>query len=162
MAAAEVDEKQESVLKRQPAIFINHGGGPMPLLQMLDKDKKPLTFHGNIEDQTPIINSCKTMGKLIKKYKPTAILIISAHWVQDTPTVIYQKKPSLLYDYYNFDPISYHLSFQSSCDIDLTQKLVDILTQNGIQNVTTSKDRGYAKLKQTHIYTLFGCAWMYI
>jgi 4,5-DOPA dioxygenase extradiol len=50
---------------RFPAVFVNHGGGPMPLMgkqPVLVKHMKELT------------------RKILPSVKPKAIVIISAHW----------------------------------------------------------------------------------
>ena len=77
---------KESKIQRQPAIFVNHGGGPMPLIDYNKSDNsKDNVYTGT---QQFIIDSCLEIGNLIKKNKPSAILIFSA--VKCTHALIYQ------------------------------------------------------------------------
>ena len=43
--------------------------------------------------------------------KPSAILVISAHWEEDKPTITQGAKPSLIYDYYGFPEQSYEILY---------------------------------------------------
>ena len=79
-----------NTLQRQPAIFVNHGGGPMPYLQHKGKQV--------IFDSTFIISSLLKLGEYINKYKPKALCIVSAHWESSKPTVLYHKSPQLYFD----------------------------------------------------------------
>ena len=58
------------------------GAGPMPYLQHIGKPYSSI-------DSTFIINRLQELSKLIDKYKPKALCIISAHWQEHEPTVIY-------------------------------------------------------------------------
>lgn len=62
-------------IKRQPAIFVNHGGGPMPYL---DYTKNSDTFSEYPGTQQFIIDSSLEIGKIIELNKPKAILLFSA------------------------------------------------------------------------------------
>lgn len=77
-------------LKPQPCIFVNHGGGPMPLL--------------NSPDQKEITQFLKTTARsIIKKAAPRAILIVSAHW--ETAGAVHvssMERPDMIFDYYGF------------------------------------------------------------
>ena len=77
-------------------LFIPHGGGPMPLLG--DKSH---------EELVAFLQSSK---RLIKK--PSAILMISAHWEEKIATVTSHPAPELIYDYFGL------LSWKYWSDID--------------------------------------------
>lgn len=71
-------------------VFISHGGGPMPLLG--DPNHKEM------------VDTLKTIKNKIDKTsgKPSAILVISAHWEARQPSITSASAPSLIYDYNGF------------------------------------------------------------
>ncbi|ETO13521.1 hypothetical protein RFI_23844 [Reticulomyxa filosa] len=115
--------KDESVAKkqRQPSLYVCHGGGPMPYLAKLRKT--------SYDDETNgfILKSLDWLGGYIDKYKPKALLLISAHWEESQLACIYQKSPSLFYDYYGFPKESYKLAYSPKCDLATTDAMVNIL-----------------------------------
>lgn len=83
-------------MKNNPQIlFLSHGGGPMPLLG-----------DGGHREMVDCLK--KIAGKLTK---PSAIMVISAHWEADIPTITSGENPSLIYDYYGFPEESYRISY---------------------------------------------------
>ena len=54
------------MLQRLPAVFLNHGGGPMPILYP--------------EEHKPLYESYKAISLLFPA--PIAIIVISAHWIE--------------------------------------------------------------------------------
>ncbi len=76
-------------------LFLSHGGGPLPLLgegEHLEMNETLL----NIASKIP---------------KPDVILLISAHWEEDIPTLTDASDPSLIYDYYGFPAASYEIQY---------------------------------------------------
>ena len=67
-------------------LYISHGGGPLPLLG--DESHEELV--ANLKHATTIME------------KPSAIIVISAHWEEKKPTITNGKNPRLIYDYYGF------------------------------------------------------------
>ena len=65
-----------------PVIYIAHGGGPMPLLG----DRGHQEMVRNLEAVAARIN------------KPSAIIVISAHWEEKIATVTSGENPPLIYD----------------------------------------------------------------
>eukprot|EP01084_Bolivina_argentea_P208706 355718_1 len=102
---AQTEEKKEETEEcnavRQPAIYVNHGGGPLPYLQYIN----------NKYASSWILDSFHDVTKYINEYKPKAICIVSAHWESSIPTLIYQSSPPLYYDYYNFPSESYQIKY---------------------------------------------------
>ncbi|MGB1091777.1 MAG: DODA-type extradiol aromatic ring-opening family dioxygenase, partial [Oceanobacter sp.] len=78
---------------QKQALFISHGGGPMPLLG----------DPGHAE----MVVRLKEITQQIRK--PSAILIVSAHWEERVPTITAAATPDLIYDYYGFPPESYQI-----------------------------------------------------
>jgi aromatic ring-opening dioxygenase catalytic subunit (LigB family) len=56
----------EAGIRRQPALFVSHGGGPLPLL--LDPQHEEL------------IASWEEYATKLEENRPKAIVVISAHW----------------------------------------------------------------------------------
>lgn len=77
------------------AVFISHGGGPLPLL-------------GDPNHQELVACLQKIAAAMPK---PKAIVVVSAHWETAVPTITAHPKPSLIYDYYNFPPESYQIQY---------------------------------------------------
>src|SRR3954471_3930359 len=83
---------------RQPVIFVPHGGGPWPFVDvsrfMSTRDVEALrTYLVALPEQLPA--------------RPRALLVISAHWEAVTPTVMTSPQPPILYDYGGFPPAAY-------------------------------------------------------
>ena len=104
-------------------IYISHGGGPLPVLG--DKShEKMVTF---LKDLPGNINT------------PEEILVISAHWEEEVPTIYSAEKQTLLYDYYGFPPESYEIQYPAPGNPDLVKSIQDSLNQKGIDICTDNK-----------------------
>ncbi|WP_404409651.1 dioxygenase [Pseudidiomarina marina] len=98
-------------------LYIAHGGGPMPLLG----DK---SHHDMVE---------KLREAAAKMPKPSAILVISAHWETDVPHVTTAAKPELIYDYYGFPPESYTITYPAPGEPLLAEQVLGAITAAGIE-----------------------------
>lgn len=107
-------------------LYIAHGGGPMPLLG----DK---SHHDMVE---------KLREAAAKMPKPSAILVISAHWETDVPHVTTAAKPELIYDYYGFPPESYTITYPAPGEPQLAEQVLAAITAAGIQAQGDAK-RGF-------------------
>lgn len=107
-------------------IFISHGGGPWPLLN----DPR----HVNLIDFLE-----KIPQTLIS---PSAIVVISGHWEEDSPAIQSNPRPEMLYDYYGFPEESYQITYPAPGQPELAAKISAILDKN---NITASLDseRGF-------------------
>ena len=114
----------KSVMNSQ-IIYFSHGGGPLPIL-------------GDVGHQA-MINFMKDLPSRITK--PDRILVISAHWEENVPTLIGAPNPPLFYDYYGFPDEAYKLTYPTSGDPDLAGRIADLLTANDIPHSMTA-DRG--------------------
>ncbi|WP_417618638.1 DODA-type extradiol aromatic ring-opening family dioxygenase [Oceanisphaera sp.] len=97
-------------------LFISHGGGPMPLLG--DPGHSEM-----VERLTEIAGTLR---------KPSAILVISAHWEESVPTITSGATPPLIYDYYGFPPESYDIQYPCPGEPVLAGQIHDALEQSGI------------------------------
>ena len=82
-----------------PSVFLNHGGGPYPVL----REKN------NIE----IGDSLKNVSNYVDLKRLKAIVIVTAHREEDVVTISSGERHSLLYDYYNFPPESYEFKYDA-------------------------------------------------
>ena len=73
--------------------------------------------------------------------KPSAIIVISAHWEEKVPTVTCAENPSLIYDYAGFPPASYQVEYRCSGEPILAEQLHRLLNDAGI-DAGLDKQRG--------------------
>ncbi len=105
--------------------FISHGGGPLPLL--------------GHEGHQEMVETLEKFATLIPK--PSAIIVISAHW--DTPEIKVntQAKPQLLYDYYGFPEQAYNINYPVPGAPQLAKELLSGLMGLGVP-VVEEAERG--------------------
>lgn len=84
-----------NMTKLSPVLFIPHGGGPLPIL-------------GDI-GHTNLIHFLKNLSSQMNK--PSAIVIISAHWEENMVTITSHEEPPLIYDYYGFSSKAYEIDY---------------------------------------------------
>lgn len=102
-----------------PVLFLPHGGGPLPVLG---------------DPGHALLNRFITsLGAQLQQdlSKPAAILVISAHWEQSSPTLTANDNTHLLYDYYGFPAESYQLSYPAPGAAQLAADIVKALSSTG-------------------------------
>jgi 4,5-DOPA dioxygenase extradiol len=109
-----------------PVIYFPHGGGPLPLLGD--------PGHKNMVDFLTALGP--TLGT------PSAILVISAHWEEDVPTITSGAHPPLIYDYYGFPEESYKITYPAPGEPALAQDIFRLLQKRGI-DARMDDDRGF-------------------
>lgn len=82
-----------------PTLFIPHGGGPCFFMEW-----NPPNAWNRMADWL------RSVGDLVGT-RPTAVVVISAHWQAPAYTVNTQAAPGLLYDYYGFPEHTYQLQY---------------------------------------------------
>ncbi len=107
----------ESNSLRSSVIYLSHGGGPLPLLG----DKGHQNMIAFIEQVMPML------------IKPSAILVISAHWEACKPSITSGSSPSLLYDYYGFPKEAYNIKYPAPGSPELANKIFNLLENAGIE-----------------------------
>ncbi|MEO9273473.1 class III extradiol ring-cleavage dioxygenase [Marinomonas sp. 5E14-1] len=107
-------------------VYLSHGGGPMPLLNEPSHDE--------------MIQTLKAIAKDVGK--PSAILVISAHWETQIPTVTSARSPELIYDYYGFPEESYQIQYPCAGSPELAHGILNSLQKHGI-DATQDEHRGF-------------------
>ena len=74
--------------------------------------------------------------------KPTATVVISAHWEETDATITARARPPIIYDYYGFPPESYSLNYPAPGDPQLAERLSDSLAANDIA-ARLDSERGF-------------------
>lgn len=97
-------------------LFLSHGGGPLPLL-------------GDAGHAAMVANLKFLAGKLAK---PSAIIVISAHWEEKIPAITQSAHPSLIYDYAGFPEAAYEIQYPAPGEPALAHKVFTLLGKNGI------------------------------
>jgi 4,5-DOPA dioxygenase extradiol len=106
--------------------FISHGGGPLPLL--------------GDEAHQELITNLQKLPTMIKK--PSSILVISAHWEEDQPTITIGKSPPLVYDYYGFPKEAYEIQYLAQGNPILAYKVHALLVRSGL-DARLDEQRGF-------------------
>ncbi|WP_153110943.1 DODA-type extradiol aromatic ring-opening family dioxygenase [Propionivibrio limicola] len=99
-------------LQKQPILFLSHGS--------------PMTALGGDE-----LNEtwARLAGRLAR---PTAILVVSAHWTTRLPIVTGSAKPETIHDFGGFPAELYALQYPAPGDPALAQRIKQRLTEAGI------------------------------
>jgi 4,5-DOPA dioxygenase extradiol len=107
-------------------VYLSHGGGPLPLL--------------GDEGHREMVENLKSIASLIAK--PSAIIVISAHWEEDKATITSGATPELIYDYYGFPEESYEIKYPAPGDPALAQKIFELLKNKNIK-AALDENRGF-------------------
>ena len=115
---------------RQPALFIPHGGGPCFFMDWNPAD----TWAG--------------MGRFLRglastlPQRPSAIVMVSAHWMEPEFRVTGHARPALIYDYYGFPQHTYELTYPAPGAPQLAEQLVQTLNAEGLA-AAVDPERGF-------------------
>lgn len=111
---------------RMPAVYINHGGGPLPLL---GKQPGIAEFLGSYAGTLP--------------RKPTAILVVTAHWETGSQLKVSGGKAhSLYFDYGGFPKESYEYTYPAPGSPELANRIISLLAEKGLR-CTADASRGW-------------------
>jgi 4,5-DOPA dioxygenase extradiol len=97
-------------------VYFSHGGGPLPIL-------------GDPGHRAMVEFMRKLPSRLVA---PEAILVISAHWEEDAPTLLGAPRPPMLFDYYGFPDEAYEVDYPSPGSPGLAETIVRMLGEGGI------------------------------
>ena len=101
---------------KMPSTYISHGGGPMPLL-------------GQQPDLAAFLSQ---YPQSLAVPRPTAILVISAHWITNTVSVTSGSSHPLLFDYSGFPPESYQYTYPAPGSPALAEQISQLLGDRNI------------------------------
>ncbi|MBD2461917.1 dioxygenase [Oscillatoria sp. FACHB-1407] len=104
-----------------PAIFISHGS-PDLLLQSV-----------------PAVDFLKQLGTQFSK--PNAILVVSAHWLTQNPTVSCAPEVPTIHDFGGFSPVLYQMKYGAPGAPALAKQVATVLSDVGF-DVATDVNRG--------------------
>lgn len=107
-------------------LYISHGGGPLPLL--------------GDASHTEMVDMLKSIATILER--PSAIIVISAHWEAEKVTVLSGENPALLYDYGGFPQEAYAIEYPAPGNPLLAEEISDLLQKNGIEAENTA-ERGF-------------------
>lgn len=118
---ASTDEPRKAVASRTPVVFLPHGGGPWPFV---DLGLDPV----EVRELSTYLRSVRSLAPT----PPKALLVVSAHWEEAVPTVMTAERPPMLFDYYGFPPSSYTLSWPALGSPGLAARVRALLGGAGI------------------------------
>lgn len=111
-----------ATLNRLPTLYIPHGGGPCFFM-----DPPPGEPH-LWDDMAAYLRG---VGASIGA-RPKAVLVISAHWENEQPTVNSGARPGMLFDYYGFPEHTYRLNYPAAGSPELASRVRTLLRTAGI------------------------------
>jgi len=117
---------------RQPVVFLPHGGGPWPFVELRI---------GSKSEQAELATYLRSVAH-VPLSPPKAILVISAHWEEAVPTVMTNAKPPLLFDYYGFPPESYEITWPAPGEPALARRVRELLASAGFESAENDQ-RGF-------------------
>lgn len=117
---------------RQPSIYLPHGGGPCFFMDPpADEPTRWVAMEAYLRNLPSMLPG-----------RPDALLVISAHWEMKRPTVLAAPKPGLLFDYSNFPPHTYRLTYPAPGAPELAARVRGLLAEAGIET-DEELERGY-------------------
>lgn len=118
---------QSSTASRMPVVFLPHGGGPWPFM---DLDRMGMAgSYVQMEQYLRQLN-------MVPPTPPRAILMISAHWEMANPTVMGAPSPPMLYDYSGFPPETYEIQWPAPGAPEVAERTRELLEGAGIASGT--------------------------
>jgi aromatic ring-opening dioxygenase catalytic subunit (LigB family) len=118
-----------------PVLYLPHGGGPLPLLG----DPRHASLVGFLQ------RIAQRLGR------PSAILVVSAHWEEAEPALTAGSRPGMIYDYAGFPPAAYQIDYPAPGEPRLAAEVAALLEAAGFSprlDVQRGFDHGlYVPLK---------------
>ena len=123
--------RAESGPPRLPVVFLPHGGGPWPFVDLGMSQT-------DLADLTGYLRSLRALPQT----PPKALLVISAHWEEPVPTVMTAEQPPLYFDYYGFPPEAYKLTWPAPGQPQLAARVRELLGGAGFETAADAQ-RGF-------------------
>ncbi|MRG96150.1 dioxygenase [Polyangium spumosum] len=122
---------EDPVPGRLPVVFLPHGGGPWPFV---DVGMRPA-------EHAELAGYLRSIREL-PKAPPRALLVISAHWEEPVPTVMTAERPPMYYDYHGFPRESYTIQWPAPGAPELAARVRELLGAAGFPTAADPK-RGF-------------------
>lgn len=103
-------------MTKRSILYLSHGGGPLPLL-------------GDAGHREMVQTLERIAGRIPR---PSAILLVSAHWEAQVPTLTAGTQPELIYDYYGFPDESYAIQYPCPGEPALAARVHGALQNSGM------------------------------
>lgn len=113
-----------------PTYFVSHGGGPCFWMDW----NPPELFQG-------LRGFFEELPRRLPR-RPSAIVVISAHWEEAVFTVQSTANPAMIYDYSGFPPHTYQLQYPAKGDTDLAKRISALSNAQAIE-CRLDASRGY-------------------
>ena len=110
---------------RLPAIYVNHGGGPMPLIGQQPSVARFLSSYAATLPSTP-----------------AAVLVATAHWEEAVTTVSGAASHRLLFDYGGFPPETYAYTYPAPGSPAIAKRVCQLLSAARLPNAIDER-RGW-------------------
>ena len=117
---------------RMPTVFVPHGGGPWPFVEV------PFGSKAELAALAAYLRSVRD----VPGTRPITLLVISAHWEESVATVMTSAHPPMLYDYYGFPAESYTITWPAPGAPELAARVRDLLATAGVSTAENT-ERGY-------------------
>jgi len=117
---------------RQPAIYVPHGGGPWPFVDLPFAPR----------DQWAALDAYLRALVSSLPERPVAVLVVTAHWEERVVTLGSNPRPPMLYDYSGFPAEAYQLSWPAPGATAQVPRARALLADAGIA-VAENPRRGY-------------------
>jgi 4,5-DOPA dioxygenase extradiol len=121
-------------MSRMPAIFVSHGSPTLPL------------------ERSPAVEFLRGLGASLGR--PAAVLVVSAHWDTERPTVSAVERPPTIHDFYGFPPELYRLRYPAPGAPALARRVAQRLEAAGL-GAELDPQRGLDHGAWTPLYHLF-------
>ena len=109
---------------RQPTLYLPHGGGPCFFMEWT---------MGPADTWERTAEWLRSIGGSLLE-RPKALLVVSAHWEEEVPTVLTGSAPPLLFDYYGFPKHTYELTWPAPGSPVLAARIAQLLAGAGIDS----------------------------
>ncbi|HKQ68808.1 MAG TPA: class III extradiol ring-cleavage dioxygenase [Polyangiaceae bacterium] len=127
-----MDVEEPRAVTRMPVVFVPHGGGPWPFVEL---------GIGSKEELDALAQYLRAL-RALPQTPPRALLVVSAHWEESVPTVMSGDRPPMLYDYYGFPPESYEITWPAPGEPKLAARASALLRGAGFP-AASNAERGF-------------------
>ncbi len=107
-------------------LYIPHGGGPLPLL--------------GDPGYARLATALRKLNATVEGAR--AIILVTAHWEADHPTIATANKPGMLFDYYGFPEAAYQIDYPAPGAPEIAESVAAALNGEGF-SAQFDPDRGF-------------------